>query len=149
MREEIGKQLEHLKRQARQAEQYQTLQEERRVKDAECKALQFRELDTRLQGLRQALLQEETRLQQLLAEQREAEMRIETSRVRREESAEALATAQADVYQVGATLARIEQQIQHQREMSQRLHKARDEAQKQLIDLTRHMVRCRHTGGVT
>lgn len=79
MREEIGKQLEHLKRQARQAEQYQTLQEERRVKDAECKALQFRELDTRLQGLRQALLQEETRLQQLLAEQREAEMRIETS----------------------------------------------------------------------
>ncbi|HHW4669732.1 MAG TPA: chromosome segregation protein SMC [Xylella fastidiosa subsp. multiplex] len=139
LREEIGKQLEHLKRQARQAEQYQTLQEERRVKDAECKALQFRELDTRLQGLRQALLQEETRLQQLLAEQREAEMRIETSRVRREESAEALATAQADVYQVGATLARIEQQIQHQREMSQRLHKARDEAQKQLIDLTRHM----------
>lgn len=81
LREEIGKQLEHLKRQARQAEQYQTLQEERRVKDAECKALQFRELDTRLQGLRQALLQEETRLQQLLAEQREAEMRIETSRV--------------------------------------------------------------------
>lgn len=57
LREEIGKQLEHLKRQARQAEQYQILQEERRVKDAECKALQFRELDTRLQGLRQALFQ--------------------------------------------------------------------------------------------
>ncbi|AXI84255.1 chromosome segregation protein SMC [Xylella taiwanensis] len=139
LREEIGKQLEHLKRQARQAEQYQALQEERRGKDAQWKALEFRDLDRRLHVLRQTSLQEETRLQQLLAEQREAEMRIETSRVRREESAEALATAQADVYQVGATLARIEQQIQHQREMSQRLHKARDEAQHQLIELTRHM----------
>ncbi|HEY0333445.1 MAG TPA: AAA family ATPase, partial [Stenotrophomonas sp.] len=35
LREEITKQLEHLKRQAKQAEQYQALQEERRVKDAE------------------------------------------------------------------------------------------------------------------
>ncbi|HZF97949.1 MAG TPA: AAA family ATPase, partial [Pseudoxanthomonas sp.] len=38
LREQIGKQLEHLKRQARQAEQYQALQDERKVKDAEWKA---------------------------------------------------------------------------------------------------------------
>ncbi|PPU94620.1 chromosome segregation protein SMC [Xanthomonas albilineans] len=139
LREEIGKQLEHLKRQARQAEQYQALQEERRIKDAQWKALEYRGLDGRLQGLREALDQEETRLQQLIAEQRDAEARIETGRVRREEAAEALSTAQAEVYKVGSTLARIEQQIQHQRDLSQRLHKARDEAQLALSELGQHI----------
>ncbi|WP_045727664.1 chromosome segregation protein SMC [Xanthomonas sp. GPE 39] len=139
LREEIGKQLEHLKRQARQAEQYQALQEERRIKDAQWKALGYRGLDGRLQGLREALDQEETRLQQLIAEQRDAEARIETGRVRREEAAEALSTAQAEVYKVGSTLARIEQQIQHQRDLSQRLHKARDEAQLALAELGQHI----------
>src|SRR5690606_27367265 len=110
------------------AEQYQALQEERRVKDAEWKALEYRGLDLQLQGLREKLSQEETRLQQLIAEQREAERNIETDRVRREESAEALNKAQAEVYQVGSTLARLEQQMQHQRELGERLKKARDEA---------------------
>ncbi|MEI2796858.1 chromosome segregation protein SMC [Pseudoxanthomonas sp. F11] len=139
LREEIGKQLEHLKRQAKQAEQYKALQEERRVKDAEWKALEYRGLDGRLQGLREALSQEETKLQQLIAEQREAERLLETDRVRREEAADALNKAQGEVYQVGSTLARIEQQIQHQRELAERLKKARDEARNALQELGQHI----------
>ncbi|MDZ4047749.1 MAG: chromosome segregation protein SMC [Pseudoxanthomonas sp.] len=104
LREEIGKQLEHLKRQAKQAEQYKALQEERRVKDAEWKALEYRGLDGRLQGLR-----------------------------------EALGKAQAEVYRVGGELARIEQQIQHQRELAERLKKARDEAHNALQELGQHI----------
>lgn len=139
LREEVGKQLEHLRRQARQAEQYQAIQAERRVKDAEWKALEYRDLDARLQGLREKLSHEETRLQQLIAEQREAERKIEEDRVRREEASEALNKAQAEVYQVGGTLARIEQQIAHQREMTQRLQRARDEAQSALAELGAHI----------
>ncbi|WP_203321805.1 chromosome segregation protein SMC [Pseudoxanthomonas beigongshangi] len=139
LREEIGKQLEHLKRQARQAEQYQALQEERRVKDAEWKALEFRGLDVQLQGLREKLSQEETRLQQLIAEQREAERNIETDRLRREEAAESLNKAQGEVYQVGSTLARLEQQMQHQHDLAERLKKARDEAHNALLELGQHI----------
>jgi chromosome segregation protein len=139
LREEVGKQLEHLKRQARQAEQYQALQAERKVKDVEWKTLEFRALDGRLQGLREKLAQEETKLQQLIAEQREAERRIEEDRARRDEASEALNKAQAEVYQVGGTLARIEQQIAHQREMAQRLQRARDEAQTALAELGQHI----------
>jgi len=139
LREEIGKQLEHLKRQAKQAEQYQGLQEERRVKDAEWKALEFRGLDVQLQGLREKLSQEETRLQQLIAEQREAERNIETDRLRREEAAEGLNKAQGEVYQVGSTLARLEQQMQHQRDLAERLKKARDEAHNALQELGHHI----------
>jgi chromosome segregation protein len=139
LREEVGKQLEHLKRQARQAEQYQALQAERKVKDVEWKTLEFRALDGRLQGLREKLAQEETKLQQLIAEQREAERKIEEDRARRDEASEALNKAQAEVYQVGGTLARIEQQIAHQREMAQRLQRARDEAQSALAELGQHI----------
>ncbi|MFT4197230.1 MAG: chromosome segregation protein SMC [Pseudoxanthomonas sp.] len=139
LREEIAKQLEHLRRQAKQAEQYTQLQDERKVKDAQWKALEYRGLDGRLRGLREGLAQEETRLQQLIAEQREAEARLEEGRVQREEAVEAHARAQAEVYQVGGTLARIEQQIQHQRELSARLLKARDEAQTALAELGEHI----------
>ena len=139
LREEIGKQLEHLKRQAKQAEQYQALQEERKVKDAEWKALEYRGLDGELQKLREGLSQEETKLQQLIAEQREAERQLETGRVGRESASEALNKAQGEVYQVGSALARIEQQIQHQRELAERLQKARDEAQHALAELGQHI----------
>lgn len=139
LRDEVGKQLEHLKRQARQAEQYQALQGERKIKDAEWKALEFRGLDARLQGLREKLAHEETKLQQLIAEQREAERRIEEDRARRDDASEALNKAQAEVYQVGGTLARIEQQIAHQREMATRLQRARDEAQNALSELGQHI----------
>ncbi|PPJ43978.1 MULTISPECIES: chromosome segregation protein SMC [unclassified Pseudoxanthomonas] len=139
LREEIGKQLEHLKRQAKQAEQYKALQEERRVKDAEWKALEYRGLDGKLQGLREKLAQEETKLQQLIAEQREAERLLETDRVRREEAADGLNKAQGEVYQVGSTLARVEQQIQHQRDLAERLKKARDEAHNALQELGQHI----------
>ncbi|GAA5072535.1 chromosome segregation protein SMC [Lysobacter panacisoli] len=139
LREEVGKQLEHLKRQARQAEQYQTIQAERKVKDAEWKALEHRALDQKLQGQRERLNSQETRLQQLIAEQREAERELEVGRVKREEAAEALNKAQAASYEVSGTLARIEQQIQHQREMATRLHKARDEAMAALAELGEHI----------
>lgn len=139
LREEVGKQLDHLKRQARQAEQYQAIQAERKIKDAEWKALEYRGLDAQLQARREALSQQETKLQQLIAEQREAERQLETGRVRRDEAAEALNKAQAEGYEVGGNLARIEQQIQHQQEMAQRLQKAREEAEQALAELGEHI----------
>ena len=139
LREEIGKQLQHLARQARQAEQYTAIQAERRIRDAEWKALEFRGLDQQLQRLRERLSQEETRLEQLIAEQREAEREIETGRVRREEATEALNRAQAASYEVGGNLARIEQQIAHQRELAERLHKAREETRHALEEIGSHI----------
>jgi len=139
LREEVGKQLQHLARQARQAEQYTAIQAERRIKDAEWKALEFRALDGKLQRLREKLASEETRLEQLIAEQREAERELETGRGRREAASDALNAAQAAVYQVGSALARVEQQIAHQQELSARLQRAREEAQTALAELGTHI----------
>ena len=139
LREEVGKQLQHLARQARQAEQYTAIQAERRIRDAQWKALEFRALDAQLQALREGLSREETRLQQLIAEQREAERELETGRVRRDDASTALGRVQAANYEVSGTLARIEQQIAHQREMSGRLHKAREETRLALDEIGAHI----------
>ena len=139
LREEVGKQLTHLARQAKQAEQYTAIQAERKVRDAEWKALQFRVLDAQLQSHRQALAGDETRLEQLVAEQREAERQIETGRGRHQDATDAHNAAQAEVYRVGGVLARVEQQIQHQREMAQRLSQARDEARTALAEVVAHI----------
>src|SRR3546814_13332995 len=44
LRDEVGKQLQHLARQAKQAEQYTAIQAERKIRDAEWKALEYRGL---------------------------------------------------------------------------------------------------------
>ncbi len=139
LREEVDKQLEHLKRQARAAEQYQTLQGERLNKDAQIKALEFRRFDADLKTLHDALTQDEIKLQALLADQRQAEAQIEACRSQQGEASERLGKAQAEVYRVGGELARIEQQIQHQKELRQRLETARTEADAAFSQVGEHI----------
>ncbi|MFN3963966.1 chromosome segregation protein SMC [Silanimonas lenta] len=139
LREEIDKQLEHLKRQARAAEQYQALQAEHREKDAQMKALEYRRLQREAEALHAALLEDETRLQELLAEQRAAEEQGELTREQHAGASQALGRAQAESYRIGGELARVEQQIQHQRELKRRLETARAEADEALAEVLRHI----------
>jgi len=139
LREEIDKQLEHLKRQARAAEQYQTLQVDRREKDAQVKALEYRRLDTESSALRESLTSDEVKLQEILAAQRSAEAEIETCRSQHTEASEKLGKVQAEGYRVSGELARIEQQIQHQRELTQRLETAKIEAQTAYSQIGEHI----------
>src|SRR5690349_15469106 len=128
LREEVDKQLDHLKRQARAAEQYQALQADRLQKDGQLKGLEYRRLHAQATQMHEELVADELKLQQLLADQRAAEAQIEQCRVRQGEAGERLSKVQADGYRVSGELARIEQQIQHQRELRQRLETARNEA---------------------
>ncbi len=119
LREEVDKQLEHLKRQARQAEQYQQYREEQRIKEAQVRALEWRQYEGELSALRETLVQHETRLEARIAEQRQAEAQIELCREQHGEASERLAQAQGENYRVGAEISRIEQQIRHQRELGE------------------------------
>src|SRR5688500_9608288 len=139
VREEVDKQLDHLKRQARQAEQYQQLKADQREKDAQLKALDYRRLDAELGTLCDTLMQEETRLEALIADQRQAEAQIELCRIQHGEASERLTKVQADSYRVGAEIARVEQQMQHQREMKSRLERARQEADAAFAELGQHI----------
>jgi chromosome segregation protein len=139
VREEIAKQLDHLKRQARQAEQYQLLKAEQRDKDAQLKALDYRRLELELGGLRESLTHDETRLEGFVAEQRHAEAQIEQCRQQQAEAVERLNTVQAESYRVGAEIARVEQQVAHQRELGARLERQRQETESAFAELGAHI----------
>ncbi|HEV2607064.1 MAG TPA: AAA family ATPase, partial [Xanthomonadaceae bacterium] len=107
LREEVGKQIEHLRKQARAAEQYQKLKLDYRDREAQLHALEYRRLDAELTALRADLARDETKLQSLLADQRQAEAQIESGRGRHAEASETLNQAQSAVYRVGGGIARI------------------------------------------
>lgn len=117
LREEIDKQLDRLQRQSRTAEKYKELKiEERRLK-AEHLALRWQELNAQMENREQVIEEQETRLQEVIADQRGVESELETLREQRVESNESLNAVQARYYSLGSEISRIEQTIQHEKEM--------------------------------
>jgi chromosome segregation protein len=139
VREEVDKQLEHLKRQARAAERYTRLKEEQRQLDARLKALGYRALESERSQAARALRETELEIEKLLADQRAVEARIEAQRAEQTQAGERLNKAQAEVYRVGGDIARVEQQIRHTRELGERLERSREETTQALRDLDQHI----------
>jgi len=125
LREEVGQQLEKLKRQAETAERYKALKAEERARRGELVALRIQALERELALLEQTLNERQTAVEAVMARQRELELAIEKTRERHIESGDALNEVQARYYAIGSDIARIEQQIAHQREL-------RDKQQKEL-----------------
>src|SRR5690348_8675181 len=139
VREEVEKQLDHLNRQARAAERWKKLKEERSLREAELRALNYRSVSAQLEKQAQALREAQTALEGKLAAQRHLEAEIEKGREAHEQHSEAMNRVQAEVYQVGAELARVEQQIRHHREMLERLQQDRLESERACTELAAHI----------
>src|SRR5690606_36499861 len=139
VREEIGKQIEHLRRQARAAERWQELKVEQARKEAELKLLQLRQHEAELEGLGSGLGGQETELERLLAEQREVEATRETLREQQAEASERFNAVQAESYRVAGEIARIEQTLSHQRDLAERLQKQQVETAQTLAEIDSHI----------
>jgi chromosome segregation protein len=120
LREEIDKQLSHLQRQSRAAERYKELKQEERRLRAELLALRWQELRGELGGRDRKIAEAETRLEQVVAEQRATESKIEEQRRLHSESNDALNEVQGQYYSLGADISRVEQNIKHQQDLQQR-----------------------------
>ena len=116
LREEVEKQLQHLKRQAATAERYQAYKQQERRLQAELLALRWRILA--LEGERQqaAIREQETALEAAIARQRRLEAEIEQARDRHTDANDRFNTIQGQFYAVGGEIARLEQAIQFARE---------------------------------
>ncbi|HEV2212287.1 MAG TPA: AAA family ATPase, partial [Gammaproteobacteria bacterium] len=113
LRDEVDKQLERLQRQARAAERYKELDAEKHKLKAELQALHWRTLDADV-GAKDGIIRErETALEAAVAEQRAIESDMEKARVRHDETTDAFNGVQGRFYEVGATIARAEQALQH------------------------------------
>ncbi len=116
LREEIEKQLDKLKRQARAAERFKVLRDEERRVKAELLTLRYHELHEESGDRRQRIQEHETRLQAVIAELRAVEAALETGRAEHIEASDLFNKVQGRYYELGAEVARVEQAIQHGKE---------------------------------
>jgi len=136
LREEVEKQIRHLQRQAATARRYQALKEEERKLQAELLALRLQSLDAEA-GVRDSATQHcETAMHAVVADLREAEAEIEQIRVDQTSKADSLGAIQARFYGAGSEVTRIEQSIQHARELRQRQASDLEQSQGQVQELT-------------
>ena len=120
VRGELARQIQHLQRQARAAEQYREHRAEERRLQAELLTLRWRDLQVDLLEREPALRSQETALEAIIAEQRRLEAELEAGRAQRLEFNEAFNATQGRYYQAGAEISRLEQDLQHQRELRRR-----------------------------
>ncbi|MEE4329435.1 MAG: AAA family ATPase, partial [Wenzhouxiangella sp.] len=140
LREEVTKQLEKLRRQARAAERYRKLKARYREDEARLTALRWRELKTQAGEEEQALRVVENRLQETLARQRNAEKELEMLRQSQHQASDRVSKVQGELYEVAGEIARLEQAIEHQREIRQRRQAEFAETESQLNELKQHLV---------
>ena len=139
VRDEVDKQLEHLNRQARAAERWKALKEEQTRKEAELRALEYRALKSQHDGEGEGLSAAEIEIEKQLAGQRQIEAQLESVRERHTGASEHLNEVQADVYKVGAEIARVEQQVRHNKENAERLLRAQAEVEREHAELAEHV----------
>ena len=139
VRDEVDKQLEHLNRQARAAERWKALKEEQTRKEAELRALEYRGLKGQHDGEGVGLSAAEIEIEKQLAGQRQIEAQLESVRERHSGASEHLNAVQGDVYKVGAEIARVEQQVRHNRENAERLQRAHGDAEREHAELAAHI----------
>jgi chromosome segregation protein len=120
LRDEVGKQLQHLERQAATAEKYRVLKGEERQVRAELLALRWRALEDELGGHGRTLAGLENRLQAAITVLRRVEADIDQAREQQTDANQTFNAVQGRFYAVGAEIARLEQAIQFARESRRR-----------------------------
>ena len=121
IREELGKQIDHLQRQARAAERYRELKDEERKLTAELYSIRFMGLDAELTARQQQIQQLEIDLSARQAEQQGVETNIEQCRQQHTETSDEFNKIQGRFYQLGADIARVEEAIQFNEERVKQL----------------------------
>lgn len=140
VREEVENHLSRLQRQARAAERYKTLKQQQRELQSRLLALQWRsEMEQAEQG-KLALTERETALEEQLSHQRASEAELEKLHQSQSDASEALGEVQGELYEVASEIARLEQKIQHNREMQEQQRKEFDDVSSSLKDLEQHML---------
>jgi chromosome segregation protein len=141
VRDEIEKQIRHLQRQAATARRYQAFKETERRLTAELLALRLRDLDGGAEVHDSAMRERDLAMQAALADQRAAEAAIEKQRAFHNDQSERVAAVQGRYYEVGADISRMEQTIQHSRELRDRQRADLAQARSTLADLSAHIER--------
>ena len=139
LREELGRQIERLQRQAQAAEKYQEYKTEEQQLKAQLTALRWQQLNGQAGTHEQAITELEIALEACIAEQRQADAKIELLRDGHHELSDAFNRVQGRFYAIGADIARHEQSIQHAQQRLRQLQDDLREAERARLDTESHL----------
>ncbi|MEW6354113.1 MAG: chromosome segregation protein SMC [Pseudomonadota bacterium] len=139
VREELGKQLERLQRQANMAEKYKVLKERERRLKAELLALRWRALRDEALVQERRIQEQETALEARIAEQRAVEAAIEKQRARQSDVNETFNAVQGEFYGSSADIARLEQAIVHGKERRRGQQQELEQTERAWEELQAHL----------
>ena len=136
LREEVGKQLNHLQRQARSAERFKTLKAEQRRMGAEWLALRLSALRDDMRKRKSLRDERQTDVDAAVARQRSTETEIEELRLEWTERNDQCGEIQGQSLQVAAEIARLEEAIEHRKKLAQQRKEEVAAIDEQLAALT-------------
>jgi chromosome segregation protein len=139
LREEIEKQLTHLQKQSKDAERYKNLKAEQRKVSAELLALRLKALRAEVAAHEHELREKQVAFEAAVAAQRSAETSIEKLRVELADRNERFSTVQGNYYRVGSEIARLEQSLQHRKDLIQRQSEDLQSTDQQVAELNAHI----------
>jgi chromosome segregation protein len=139
LREEIDKQLVHLQKQAKDAERYKAAKSEQRRVGAELLALRLTAHRAEVHEQERLLAERQLALEAAITAQGSAEAAIEKLRVALADRSEHFNGVQGNYYRIGAEIARLEQSVQHRKELSQRQAEDLRETETQIDEIQSHI----------
>ena len=139
LREEVDKQLAHLKRQASTAERFQTLKAEEREKRGELLELRRQRYVGSRDSQAATIATCEKELEAVVAELRASEASIEQARVQQTDATDHFNSTQANFYRIGSEVSRIEQTIEHTRESRRQQSQELSEVDRSLAEAKKHV----------
>lgn len=134
IREELDRQLAHLQRQANAAEKYKEFKAEEREKKAQLQALKWQVLDQDYKQREMKIAEIEVQFESKVADQRAADAAIEERRQNHHEKTDHFNTEQGKYYEIGSQIARHEQKVEHQSQMSLQLQQDLMETERGILE---------------
>ena len=121
LREEVGKQLETLRRQAKKAEKYSALKQDERNAREQLLGARWKKYDNQLQVHKQSLNELEKQFRLLTETGQEIKENLENTRSEHESIVESLSEEQGKFYSLSSEISRVSQSLKHALETQQNL----------------------------
>lgn len=138
IREELEKQLKHLKSQANAANRYKKLKQEERLTKAQIFALNWKEISEKLSQIEIKIQNDAALFEDKIGAIHSLEAKTAQSREELHSSSENLNRVQEQFYKIGATISRLEQEIQTIKNRKLQLTKDLAEINQTLVETTQH-----------
>jgi chromosome segregation protein len=139
IRDELGRQLNRLERQAKAAEKYSEYKKEERQFSAELLALKWRGYNVSATQQKQIIGELEIERERIVTERIGCDTSIEKLRAQSTDLNDTFNEVQARFYKVGGDVARIEQAIEHAHQRASELHKDLEQTERNFTESEQHL----------